>query len=703
MDLHINNPNFDKFKNVFSKYFLKLKNPFATIEYNILFERIIYNEKILSIHCSNLLNINHYFSDIINKLKVDHHIIITYSTSKTLDEKMLKEQIKSISLLKIYNAGADISNKLITMEHLNRVNVNFKYCIFIHSKSCDADRCNYMLPFYYNSHLIAGLVDNGIDMIFPNYHNICIKNSYNWSTICGMETELQQLFWFFNMDVSVSDMEFNGTNTFVLSYKLCKSLKPYLNVLYNHLSRDNEFDNQWYKLAYNSNKSIVDNYNEYILHNRIGNCWKAKRDKLQLLTNNGSFEHLFERFWLMYCKNKKFNYFAMPQNIKEFYNIKIYPIYFPQFHNSIENNKFWGEGFTEWSLLKPFPDEISINGRHIQMYKPHTDLGYYSLDLTTTLQTQISIATKYNIDGFMIYHYWFDNNHSVLNKVEQHILDGNVNFPFYLCWANEPWTQQWEGGGDDHFFIRQEYEDTNSLVHINYLMRFFKMDNYVKNSSGECLFYIYNYKDIEKVYAQITHKWLKILNENNIKIKIITTSNSHTYNQTHGTTQKHIFVPASTTQYWEGMPKSPVYSNNEFIKTVPWYFECDYLNLIKYYQEFAFDNHHICIPLFWNNIVRKKNKPHLQMKNFNKENLTKMLNVIVTKILLRNKNIVVFEDIKDFNIHGLNNYSDLYLENILTVNAWNEWNEQAILEPNNVTGYENLETISNFFYPNLLY
>ena len=29
--------------------------------------------------------------------------------------------------------------------------------------------------------------------------------------------------------------------------------------------------------------------------------------------------------------------------------------------------------------------------------------------------------------------------------------------------------------------------------------------------------------------------------------------------------------------------------------------------------------------------------------------------------------------------------------------GWNEWNEQAILEPNNITGYQNLETINNFF------
>jgi len=34
-------------------------------------------------------------------------------------------------------------------------------------------------------------------------------------------------------------------------------------------------------------------------------------------------------------------------------------------------------------------------------------------------------------------------------------------------------------------------------------------------------------------------------------------------------------------------------------------------------------------------------------------------------------------------------------ENFINVNAWNEWNEQAVLEPNNVTGYQNLDTIRN--------
>jgi hypothetical protein len=686
------------YKNVFSKYFLKIKNPNAPIKYDIVFEKMVYDKKMVSIHCNNLCKFENYFKNFVNKFKLDHHIIITYTFFDDAVLNDLKEQINSISLLKICDIGADISNKLITMHHLlNNINVVFKYCVFVHSKTCNEDRNNYILPFYYNSHLLSSLVDSGIDMIVPNYHNICVKNNYNRDTIRGMEKELRELFNFFKIDKDISDFKFNGTNTFALSYKFCESLKPYLNILYNHLNEDNDFDNQWYKLVHNSSNSILENYKCYIVNNHIGNCWKAKRDNLPLLNNNGSYEHLFERFWLAYCESRRFNYFSMPQNIKDFYNIKIYPIYFPQFHNSVENNKFWGEGFTEWSLLKPFPNNITINNKNIPIYKPHHDIGYYSLDMVDTIKNQIKIANQYNIDGFMIYHYWFNNNHSVLNKVEQHIINGNFQFPFYLCWANEPWTQQWEGGGDDKYFIRQEYEDETSLEHINYLIKFFKMNNYVKNSKGECLFYIYNYEDIEKVYHKIMNKWLKILNYNNIKIKIITTSNASPYNQINGTQQKHIFVPAASTKYWEGRPETFVYSDDKIVKKVPFYIECNYFNLIKYYEDFDFRNHHICIPLFWNNIVRKKNKPHLQIENFNKNNLIHIMNVIVTKILLRNKNKLVFQDINKYNIKGLNNYNDLYLDNVLTVNAWNEWNEQAILEPNNVSGYENIQTVCNFF------
>jgi hypothetical protein len=42
-------------------------------------------------------------------------------------------------------------------------------------------------------------------------------------------------------------------------------------------------------------------------------------------------------------------------------------------------------------------------------------------------------------------------------------------------------------------------------------------------------------------------------------------------------------------------------------------------------------------------------------------------------------------------------------ENFLFITAWNEWNEQAILEPNNIDGYSYLIKINNSYLDLLNY
>jgi len=385
-------------------------------------------------------------------------------------------------------------------------------------------------------------------------------------------------------------------------------------------------------------------------------------------------------------------------NLCKFYNIKINAIYFPQFHNSKENNEFWCDGFTEWTLLKPYSDQITIRDNNIKIMKPHNDIGYYSLDNIDTFKKQIEIAKKYNINGFVFYHYWFNNSRSVLNKLEEYLLRDDINIPFCFSWANEPWTRQWDGSTSG-ILLNQDYEDIDNLDHINYLIKFFKKENYIKNEQGECLFYIYNFIHIKNSIDNILNKWKIVLNDNNIKIKIISTKNADTNNSIYGTDIKYEFMPLCQADSWTHHINDDIIINNN-ITNLPLHYEIDYNNLIKNYNSTEIkDNYHIGLPLNWNNIVRKKNMPHLHITNFNKENLKKMLLIIISKIILRYQNKYFLSDIPKYNIKTFSNNENTFNfdNNIIIVNAWNEWNEQAILEPNNITGYENLETINDIF------
>lgn len=87
------------------------------------------------------------------------------------------------------------------------------------------------------------------------------------------------------------------------------------------------------------------------------------------------------------------------------------------------------------------------------------------------------------------------------------------------------------------------------------------------------------------------------------------------------------------------------------------------------------------IPNYTNNkydLTDKQLGLSLYVENYNTTKLEKMFIVLLSKIILRSYNI--------YNLEKINKNS-----NTINVNAWNE---QAVLEPNNVTGYEFLETIS---------
>lgn len=348
--------------------------------------------------------------------------------------------------------------------------------------------------------------------------------------------------------------------------------------------------------------------------------------------------------------------------------MKIIAYYLPQFHETKENNKWWGKGFTEWTNVKKGKKLFKT---HNQPFIPLNN-NYYNLLEKKTIEWQTKLAQQYGIYGFCYYHYWFEGK-KILEKPAENLLKWkDINQKFCFCWANHSWKKTWNGLNE--ILIKQTYGNEDKWdEHFNYLLQFFNDERYIK-IDNKPVFVIYtpeNIKNLNKMIAFFKKRCIEngfngiyiIESKNTIKnLEFISSeSSARVLREPNCSLGKRSLLEKIFQKLKSNFKKNYLYFVQKY----------KYLKFIKYSigisKEYVNEKMFPGIFTNWDNTSRHGRRGYVI------EDSTPQL---FKKYLLEQKKIM-----KERNVE------------YIFLNAWNEWAEGMYLEPDEKYKYEYLEAI----------
>jgi hypothetical protein len=155
--------------------------------------------------------------------------------------------------------------------------------------------------------------------------------------------------------------------------------------------------------------------------------------------------------------------------------MKKYAIFFPQFHQVKVNDDAWGYGFTDWALVS--------TANAFDIWKRRCPAaGFYDLSKTDEVSARFEEAAKAGLDGFGIYHYWFEDGPE-LDAVERYLHRGIVpeKFKYFFIWANENWSKRWAGKESEIIkFVSTSPSREQVRKHVEYLKPYMDSESYTR-------------------------------------------------------------------------------------------------------------------------------------------------------------------------------------------------------------------------------
>jgi 2-polyprenyl-3-methyl-5-hydroxy-6-metoxy-1,4-benzoquinol methylase len=348
------------------------------------------------------------------------------------------------------------------------------------------------------------------------------------------------------------------------------------------------------------------------------------------------------------------------ESLKDHPSPRLIAFYLSQFHPTPENDQWWGKGFTEWTNVTKA--EPLFEG-HLQPHLP-TDCGFYDLRLRQTRHEQIEMAKRYGIDGFCYHYYWFSGKRILNLPLDDMLADPESDMPFCLCWANENWTRRWDGA-DDEILIAQEYLPDDDLNLIKSLVPFFQDKRYIQ-VDGKPFFIVYRPQQLPDPpkTAAIWRDYCRSIGLGEIHICAALT---------HGNEDYVMFGFDSGVEF---PPHNPQIAN---VNHQAEFYDVFTGNLMQYatvaqsYLDRSYGNTRVFKTVFpsWDNTARTKGRA-LIVLNGTPENYEHWLASTIDLVRQTERsNELVF------------------------INAWNEWAEGCHLEPDRWFGHRFLQATQN--------